>query len=86
MDSILDSRIEQSSRAKLLAELNDHLSGVNVVRWSPVGLLLASGSMDKTVMLYHLDPTGGSGFGTNTPEHWSRRSTLTGFHKEGMFI
>lgn len=35
--------------------LEGHLAGVSTIAWSPDSLLLASGSDDKTIRLWHTD-------------------------------
>lgn len=82
----MDARVEQSDAPKLLAEMSDHINGVNVVRWSPDGKLLASAGLDRTVILYGLDAGGiPSSFGMSAPtvESWRQRGVLRGHH-EGL--
>ena len=63
---------------------------MNVVRWSPDGNLLASGSDDKCVLVYFLNPNESSKvFGTHAApnkENWSTCYTLRGHTMEVLDI
>lgn len=82
LDSVLDDTDE--SKPRLLATLTDHFGSVNVVRFSPDGRLLASGSDDKAVLIYKLEPSSGGApprgnFGSSDPpplENWKLCQTL----------
>eukprot|EP00959_Pyramimonas_sp_CCMP1952_P028894 606212-Pyramimonas_sp.AAC.1 len=47
-----------SSSNQLLATLSDHFGVVHVVRFSPDGKYIASGSDDRLCIVYRLDPNG----------------------------
>ena len=66
--SVSNAAAEQSSRPRLLASLSDHTGPVNTARFSPSGRQLASGSDDKLVLLYVLNPgPGRAQFGAPQP-------------------
>jgi WD40 repeat protein len=82
MDTVMDDT--DDSKPRLLATLTDHFGSVNVVRFSPDGRLLASGSDDKAVLIYKLEPSSGGApprgnFGSSDPpplENWKLCQTL----------
>ena len=47
-----------SSSNQLLSTLSDHFGVVHVVRFSPDGKYIASGSDDRLCIVYRLDPNG----------------------------
>ncbi|KAK4876707.1 hypothetical protein RN001_009213 [Aquatica leii] len=65
---------------KMLCQMDNHLSCVNVVRWSCEGHLLASGGDDKLVMIWKLTGEGSSsvfgGGGKMNVESWKCVTTL----------
>ncbi|KAB0796937.1 hypothetical protein PPYR_10998 [Photinus pyralis] len=65
---------------KMLCQMDNHLSCVNVVRWSCEGHLLASGGDDKLVMIWKLTGEGSSsvfgGGGKINVETWKCVTTL----------
>jgi len=69
----------------LLAILSTHTKSVNIVRWSPDGLFLASGSDDNYVLVHRHTPgmvsnqsTFGMMHSSSNKESWSRCYTLQG--------
>ncbi len=66
----------------MLAVLSDHLSAVNVARFSPVGHVIASGSDDTNVHVYALRPgPARAAFGSKDPagvENWRLLHSLRG--------
>lgn len=70
----------------LLAILSTHTKSVNIVRWSPDGVFLASGSDDNYVLVHRHTPgmvSNQSSFGmihhsSSNKESWSRCYTLQG--------
>ena len=79
----LDVQKEQqdaSSSPKLLATLTDHNGPVNVVRFSPVSSMLASGSDDGTACVYELQngPGGAVLGGETNVENWRTKFLLKG--------
>lgn len=66
---------------KMLCQMDNHLSCVNVVRWSNQGHLLASGGDDKLVMIWKLTRDGSStifgGGGKVNVESWKCIHTLS---------
>lgn len=80
---VLDPKAEADPNTpKLLATLTDHISSVNVVRFSRRGRFLASGADDKTISIYELRPGRGmAGFGTKdaaSVENWKIVQQLRG--------
>jgi protein HIRA/HIR1 len=80
---------EKSREPKLvlLAELNAHSLAVNCVAFSPSGKYLASGSDDKTIIIWEQRPLGTPGFGmsaggSSATENWSTVTILRD-HKAG---
>ncbi|KAF5276450.1 hypothetical protein FQA39_LY06519 [Lamprigera yunnana] len=65
---------------KMLCQMDNHLSCVNVVRWSCEGHLLASGGDDKLVMIWKLTGEGSSSIfgsgGKMNVESWKCITTL----------
>ena len=94
MDSVLDD--SDDTKPRLLATLTDHFGSVNVVRFSPDGRLLASGSDDKAILIYKLEPTSAGApprgnFGSSDPpplENWKLCQTLKvrGFFFFGFYV
>lgn len=80
LPAALDARQENAANPKLLATLSDHTSPVDVVRFSPSGTQLASGSDDAVVCIYDLRPGAGAGVlgGESNVENWRTRHTLRG--------
>ena len=78
----LDAALEaQPDTPKLLAVLSEHTRVVNVVRFSADGRLLASGSDDAAVIIYHLLPgPGGGSLGSTAAnvENWRPKTMLRG--------
>jgi len=77
----LDAAKEKDgSCPKLLATLTDHNGPVNVVRFSPVSSLLASGSDDGTAAMYelHNGPGGGNLGGEANVENWRTKFLMKG--------
>lgn len=70
------------SVAKILCQLDNHLACVNSVRWSCNGQILASGGVDKIIMLWKRGKGPSSVFGnagiTKTAENWRSNTTLRG--------
>ncbi|CDS35985.1 protein hira [Echinococcus multilocularis] len=52
MSFIRDPNRESQSVSKMLYQMNNHQACVNCVRWSPTGRWLASGGMDRVIMLW----------------------------------
>jgi protein HIRA/HIR1 len=84
MRPILDPNAEADSTVpKRLAYLTDHQATANVVRFSPCGTYLASGSDDKCIIIYELRPGraqaafGGSG-STASVENWRVKEVIRG--------
>ncbi|KAK3283894.1 hypothetical protein CYMTET_8428, partial [Cymbomonas tetramitiformis] len=67
---------------KVLQTLCDHVGHVIVVRFSPNGIQIASGAVDKAVCVYHFcEGRGSQVFGSNDPppvENWKLRHHLSG--------
>ncbi len=63
---------------RLLATLTNHQLGVNCVRWSPDGALLASGGDDKVVILWSLESGRTTVFGQENIENWTPVAMLRG--------
>ncbi|KAM7348901.1 histone cell cycle regulator-like protein [Cochliomyia hominivorax] len=67
---------------KILCQMDNHLSCVNCVRWSHSGLMLASCSDDKLVMIWRQSKGPSGVFGTGgihkNPETWKCVFTLRG--------
>eukprot|EP01135_Chromosphaera_perkinsii_P010628 Nk52_evm28s2192 gene=Nk52_evmTU28s2192 len=61
----VEKESEASSNEKLLCTIGNHFSSVNCVRWSRGGGYLASGSDDKTVLVFRLAKDA-IGFGSST--------------------
>jgi protein HIRA/HIR1 len=84
MGPILSSRLEGDPQApKVLATLSEHFQAVNVARFCPGnGKLLASGSDDKLVIIYQLQPGAGKAvFGSKdapSVENWRTVHTMRG--------
>lgn len=52
---VLSEKAEMDSTVpKILCQMDNHLACVNCVRWSQNGLMLASGSDDKLVMIWKM--------------------------------
>eukprot|EP00889_Picochlorum_renovo_P004672 jgi/Picre1/31702/NNA_007053.t1 len=69
-----------TSSATLLATLTDHNGPVNVVRFSPVASMVASGSDDGVACVYelHNGPGGGVMGGEANVENWRTKYVLKG--------
>lgn len=82
LGAALDAEQEaQEGVHKLLAVLSEHTGAVNVVRFSAEGRLLASGSDDAAVILYHMLPGPGGGMlGSSAAnvENWRPKLMLRG--------
>ncbi|VDM19131.1 unnamed protein product [Hydatigera taeniaeformis] len=52
MSIIRDPNKQSQSASKMLYQMNNHQACVNCVRWSPTGRWLASGGMDRVIMLW----------------------------------
>ena len=82
LPAALDAKVEaQPSTSKLLATLVEHTGAVNVVRFSYDGKLLASGSDDYSVIIYHqLAGAGGMTLGSTASnvENWRPKLMLRG--------
>jgi protein HIRA/HIR1 len=80
---LLHARAEVDDKMpKLLATLTDFMGSVNVVRFSPKGNLLASGSDDNTVSVHTLQPGPGKAlFGSKDApslENWRQVHSMRG--------
>ncbi|XP_005185911.2 protein HIRA homolog [Musca domestica] len=80
---VLSEKAEMDeSVPKMLCQMDNHLACVNCVRWSQNGLLLASCSDDKLVMIWKQlkGPSGvfGTGGIQKNPESWKCMFTLRG--------
>ncbi|XP_037920410.1 protein HIRA homolog [Hermetia illucens] len=80
---VLSEKAEMDSTVpKILCQMDNHLACVNCVRWSQNGLMLASGSDDKLVMIWKMSKGSSGVFGsggiTKNPETWKCISTLRG--------
>ena len=62
----------------LLATLTSHQLGVNCVRWSKSGEMLASGGDDAVIMLWTLEAGTTTVFGQENVENWSPLIMLRG--------
>jgi protein HIRA/HIR1 len=82
LSAALDAKVEaQPGTNKLLAMLGEHTGAVNAVRFSHDGKLLASGSDDAAVIVYHLLPGAGGGTLGSTAtsvENWRPKVVLRG--------
>ncbi|XP_068152297.1 protein HIRA homolog [Drosophila tropicalis] len=71
-----------ASVPKMLCQMDQHLACVNCVRWSQNGLLLASGSDDKLIMIWRKSQGASGVFGTGgmqkNHESWKCFHTLRG--------
>ncbi|VDK34301.1 unnamed protein product [Taenia asiatica] len=52
MSIIRDPNKQSQAVSKMLYQMNNHQACVNCVRWSPTGRWLASGGMDRVIMLW----------------------------------
>ncbi|KAL5112586.1 Protein HIRA [Taenia crassiceps] len=52
MSIIRDPEKQSQTVSKMLYQMNNHQACVNCVRWSPTGRWLASGGMDRVIMLW----------------------------------
>ena len=82
-ECIVSQQSKESVSDSLLATLSTHSKSVNVVKWSPDGLFLASGSDDCYILVYRYTPDSIStqSFGSNNvknKENWSRCFTFQG--------
>ncbi|XP_050450855.1 protein HIRA homolog [Cataglyphis hispanica] len=78
MVPVIDETAELDSNVpKMLCQLDNHLACVNCVRWSNSGLL-ASGGVDKLIMIWRLSGSGGSSIfgGKASVEAWRCIATL----------
>ncbi|XP_012227653.1 protein HIRA [Linepithema humile] len=78
MEPVVDETAELDSNVpKMLCQLDNHLACVNCVRWSNSGLL-ASGGVDKLIMIWRLSGSGGSSIfgGKSSVETWRCIATL----------
>ncbi|XP_020291848.1 protein HIRA homolog isoform X2 [Pseudomyrmex gracilis] len=78
MEPVVNEAAEVDSNvAKMLCQLDNHLACVNCVRWSNSGLL-ASGGVDKLIMIWRLSGSGGSSSfgGKASVETWRCIATL----------
>jgi len=83
MKPILSEKDENDATVpKMLCQMDQHLACVNCVRWSQNGLLLASGSDDKLIMIWRKaqGPSGvfGTGGMQQNHESWKCIHTLRG--------
>ncbi|XP_011629454.1 protein HIRA [Pogonomyrmex barbatus] len=78
MEPVVSETAELDSNVpKMLCQLDNHLACVNCVRWSNSGLL-ASGGVDKLIMIWRLSGSGGSSIfgGKASVETWRCIATL----------
>ncbi|KYM81537.1 Protein HIRA like protein [Atta colombica] len=78
MEPVVNETAELDSNVpKMLCQLDNHLACVNCVRWSNSGLL-ASGGVDKLIMIWRLSGSGGSSIfgGKASVETWRCIATL----------
>ncbi|CAL1689802.1 unnamed protein product [Lasius platythorax] len=78
MEPVVDEAAELDPNVpKMLCQLDNHLACVNCVRWSNSGLL-ASGGVDKLIMIWRLSGSGGSSIfgGKTSVEAWRCIATL----------
>lgn len=83
MKPVLSEKDENDATVpKMLCQMDQHLACVNCVRWSQNGLLLASGSDDKLIMIWRKaqGPSGvfGTGGMQQNHESWKCIHTLRG--------
>lgn len=91
MSLIRDPSLEKSSTSQRLFQMDNHQACVNCVRWSPTGRWLASGGMDRVVMVWVKTSTGARAsaiFGATEKmkftEHWRCATVLR--HHTGDII
>lgn len=80
-----------ASSTRVLATLSDHFGPVNVVRFSPDGKHIASGSDDRLCIVYRLDPNGTpkQTFGSKDPppvECWKVKSYVASCSFVGLVV
>jgi len=81
LPAALDARQEENAATpKLLATISDHNGPVNVVRFSPAGSRIASGSDDGVACIFDFRPGPGGGVlgGETNVENWRTRHLLRG--------
>ncbi|BHF58250.1 hypothetical protein SprV_0100120100 [Sparganum proliferum] len=91
MSLIRDPSLEKSSTCQRLFQMDNHQACVNCVRWSPTGRWLASGGMDRVVMVWVKTSAGARAsaiFGATEKmkftEHWRCATVLR--HHTGDII
>jgi len=78
---LVDANVELDvSKAKILAQLDNHTNVVNCVRWSPDGEYLASCSVDNSVMVWYMASGQEQAFDKKVKniENWKCLCILTG--------
>lgn len=80
---VISEKAEKNKQIpKILCQLDNHVSCVNSVRWSLNGSMLASGGVDKIIMLWKRGKGPSAVFGnggiTKTSENWRCTTTLRG--------
>ena len=86
-DAIYNAPDPAYSKPKQLCSMSNHSGTIHSVRFSGTGKYLASGSDDRIVCIYYIDPSPPSEFatfGTLELPHWSAREMAHNSKQEAM--